>query len=71
MFHISPKEWGRQVWANSLDLDQMLQDAASDLSLHCLLLNQKYLDTLISSNTELLKSKGSYDVPIFRVTIIS
>ena len=29
---------GRQAWANSVDLDQMPQNAASDQGLHCLLL---------------------------------
>ena len=36
----------RQVWANSIDPDQMLQNAASDQGLHCLSLIQQFLNTL-------------------------
>ena len=36
----------RQVWANSVDPDQMLQNAASDQGLHCWLLIQQFLNTL-------------------------
>ena len=32
----------RQVWANSADLDQTLQNAASDQGLHCLPLTQQF-----------------------------
>ena len=35
-YHIYPKYSDRQTWANSVDPDQMLQNAASDLGLHCL-----------------------------------
>ena len=34
-----------QALANSVDLDQMPQNAASDLGLHCLPLIQQILDT--------------------------
>ena len=33
---IFPKYLDRQAWANSVDPDQMLQNAASDQGLHCL-----------------------------------
>ena len=36
--------FGKQAWANSVDQDQMPQNAASDLGLHCLPLIQQYLD---------------------------
>ena len=32
----NPKYWDRQAWANSVDPDQMLQNAASDQGLQCL-----------------------------------
>ena len=44
IYHIYPKYSQRQVWANSVDPDQMPQNVASDLGLHCLLLIQHYLD---------------------------
>ena len=44
-----PKYWDRQAWANSVDPDQMPQNAASYQGLHCLPLAQHYLD----------KSRGS------------
>ena len=39
----------RQTWGNSVDLDQMLQNAASDLDLDCLTLIQQFLDPSTSS----------------------
>ena len=42
MYRNNPKCWDRQAWANSVDPDQMLQNAASDLGLHCLPLIQHY-----------------------------
>ena len=36
VYHINPKYWDRLAWANSADQDLMLQNAASDLDLHCL-----------------------------------
>ena len=38
------KYWDRKSWANSVDPDQVLQNAASDLGLHCLPLIQYFLD---------------------------
>ena len=35
-----PKYWDKQVWAYSVDPDQMLQNAASDQGRHCLPLIQ-------------------------------
>ena len=40
-----PKSSDIQVWANNADPDQMPQNAASDLGLHCLPLIQQVLDT--------------------------
>ena len=39
----------RQAWANSLDPDEMPQNAASHLGLHCLPLIQQFLDTTSGS----------------------
>ena len=38
----NPKYWDRLAWANSVDPDQMLQNAASDQGLHWLPLIQHY-----------------------------
>ena len=38
----SPKCWDRQTLANSIDPDQMPQNLASDLHLHCQPLIQQY-----------------------------
>ena len=38
----NPKFWDRQTLANSVDLDQTPQNAASDQGLHCLQLIQRY-----------------------------
>ena len=35
----------RQAWANSIDPDEMPQNAASHVGLHCLPLIQQFLDT--------------------------
>ena len=43
-YHIYPKYWDRQSLRNSVDPDQMLHSAASDLGLHCLPLIQQYFD---------------------------
>ena len=42
MYCNNPKYWDGQAWANSVDPDQMLQNAASDQGLHCLPLIQRY-----------------------------
>ena len=41
-YHKNPKYWDRQACANSVDPDQMPQNAASDQGLHCLPLVQQY-----------------------------
>ena len=43
VLHNNPKYWARYVFANSVDPDQMLQNAASDQGLHCLSYIQKRL----------------------------
>ena len=40
---------------NNVDPDQMLQNAASALGLHCLTIIQLFLDTLIGSQMDLFK----------------
>ena len=44
--NIYPKYWERQAEINSIEPDQMLQNAASDKGLHCFPMNQQFLDTL-------------------------
>ena len=39
----------RQVWANSVDPDEILQNVASHQGLHCLPLIQQFLDTTLGS----------------------
>ena len=43
----------RQAWANSVDPDQMPQDVAFDLGLHCLQPIQQVLDISIGSQMDL------------------
>ena len=43
MYHIHPMNWDGQARANSVDPDQMPQNVASDLDLHCLPLTQQFL----------------------------
>ena len=50
-----PKYSDRQGRANSVDPDQMPQNAASDLSLHCLPLIQQFLDTSSGSQMDLFR----------------
>ena len=38
----NPKDWDRQAFANSVDPDQMPQNAASDQGQHCLTYKQLY-----------------------------
>ena len=40
--------WGRHTWANHVDQDETLQNAAVDQILHCLSLIQQVLDTATS-----------------------
>ena len=42
--------WWKFMWANSVDPDQMLRSAASDLGLHCLPMSQKWDARLIWVN---------------------
>ena len=41
-YHNNLKYWDRQACANSVDPDQMPQNAASEQGLHCLPLIQQY-----------------------------
>ena len=50
-----PKYWDRQVWANSVDPDQMLKNAVSDQDPHCLQLVQQILDALTGYSMDLFK----------------
>ena len=54
-----PKFSDRQAWPNSLDPDQMLQNAASDQGLHCLLLIQQFFGTT-DSKMDLFKFLDKY-----------
>ena len=45
MYCTFPNYSDRQAWANSVDPDQMLQNAASDQGLHCKPVIQQFLDT--------------------------
>ena len=49
------KYWNRHALANSVDPDQMLQNAASDLGLHHLRLILLFLEILTGSQMELFK----------------
>ena len=44
-----------QAWANSVDLDEMLQNVASPQGLHCLPFIQQFLDTKSGSKLYLFK----------------
>ena len=46
--YIKYLDW--QAWANSVDPDQMLQTAASDLGLYCLPIIEQFLDTSTGIN---------------------
>ena len=54
-YHNNPKYSDRQVWAKSVDPDQMLQNAASDPGLHCLPLIQYFLDTSTGNKMDLFR----------------
>ena len=45
----------RQALANSIDPDEMRQNAASHLGLHCLPVIQQFLNTTMGSNLYMLK----------------
>ena len=45
LYHIYPMYSDRQAWANGVEPDEMLQNAASHQDLHCLTLIQQFLDT--------------------------
>ena len=53
-YHNNPKYWDRQAWVNSVDPDQMPQNAASDQGLHRLPLTT-ILDTLAGSKIDFFK----------------
>ena len=55
IYSIYTKYLDRQAGTNSVDPDQMLQNAASDQGLHCLPLIQQFLDKSIDSKMELFK----------------
>ena len=50
----------RQVWANSVNQDEMPQNAAFHQGLHCLPLIQQFLDTTLVSKLYLLKFQNKY-----------
>ena len=50
----------RQAWANSVDPDEKLQNAASHQGLHCLPLIQPFLDTASGSKLYGFKFKSQY-----------
>ena len=49
MYHIYRMYLNRQAWANSVDPDEMPQNAPSHQGLHCLPLIQQFLDTTLGS----------------------
>ena len=57
--NLYPKYFDRQAEANSVDPDQMPQNVASDLGLHCLPFIQQLLDTSAVSKMDLFKLKFS------------
>ena len=58
-----------QAWANSVDSDQMSQNAASDQSLHNLQIIQQLLETLTSSKIFKcwVRPVSCQDTPLFRI----
>ena len=52
----TPKCWDRQAWANSVDLNQMPQNAASDQGLQCLPLTQQFIKKSTGSEMDFFKS---------------
>ena len=52
---INPKYFDRQASASSIDLDQMLQSAASDPGLHCLPCIKQFLDSSTGHHMDLFK----------------
>ena len=63
-YHIYRKYLERPTWTNSIDPDQMLQNAASDLGLYCLSQIKQFLDTSKGSKIDLIKflDKNAYKV---------
>ena len=59
-YHINCMYWDRQAWANSVDPDEMLQNAASHQGLNCLPLIQQFLDTTLGSKLYLFKFYNKY-----------
>ena len=60
IFRIYPKCLGRQSWANSVDPDQMLQNAAADLGLPCLPVIQQFLESPEDCQIDLFKFQDRY-----------
>ena len=54
-YHINPKYWDRQAWADSVDPDQMLKNKASSQDLYCLQFIQQFLDISMHSKTDSIK----------------
>ena len=52
-YHYNQKYADWQAWANCVDPDQMLQNAASDQGLHCLPLIHQFLHTPTGSEIDL------------------
>ena len=55
-YHFYPKYLDGQARADSVNPDQMLQNAASDQGFHCLLLIQQFLDKSAGIKIDLFKS---------------
>ena len=70
-YHIYYMYLDRQAWANSVDPDEMLQNAASHQGLHCLPFIQQCLDTTSIVNcTNFSNFRIVWGVQIFRVNIV-
>ena len=54
-YHIYLMYSDKQAWANSVDPDEMPQNAASHQALHCLPFIQQFLDTISGSKLYLFK----------------
>ena len=73
-YHIYQLYSDRQTWANSVDPDEMLQNAASHQGLHCLPLIQQFLDTTSGSKCTCSNSRTSmvqsWGVQILKVNTV-
>ena len=59
-YHIYGMYSDKKVWANSVNPDEMLQNAASHQGLHCLPLFQQFLDKTSGSKLYLFKFYNKY-----------